>query len=326
MRGASNTQYNVAMIIDTTSSMGNNDTDANCNNTRIHCALAGVQVLLQSLSPCTASTVSSNPCTGFDQVAMFTFPNVTAKVSSDGTSYSTQDTVCPTSNPTIPYYSTPAAGATWAAPITGGTTYQITNFLSDYSSTNKAGGSLSLSSALSITSGAKSGCQGLQTPGGDGTYLAGAIYAAQSALIRAQSNNPGSLNAMIILSDGAANTTKMTNGKDNGTTYPSTTNQCQHSVNAAKYASNHGTNVYTVAYGASTAGNKTQCTTDATLSPCSELQQMATVSGNFYSDAIASQNSGQCTSTANPNLNLTQIFKQVATQFTTARLIPDSTT
>jgi len=42
----------VAIIVDTTRSMTDTDTDSNCNNTRISCALAGVQVLLNSLSPC----------------------------------------------------------------------------------------------------------------------------------------------------------------------------------------------------------------------------------------------------------------------------------
>ncbi len=326
MRGAVNAQYNVAIIVDTTASMGNSDTDASCGNTRIYCALQGVQVLLQSLSPCTASSTSSS-CTPFDQVSLFTFPNVAAAVSTDKTSYSTNDTACPTSNPSIPAYSFPTSGATWSAPSSGAATYQITSFLSNYSATNHPNGGLNSGSALSIATGASGvkNCTGLQTPGGDGTFLAGSIYAAQTALVTAQKNNSGSLNAMIILSDGAANTTKFQTGityNSNGT-YPAKVDQCQQSIAAAKAASSAGTTVYTIAYGASTTGGASQCTTDATLTPCSELQQMATTSGDFYSDATASQNKGQCTSSANPNLNLSQIFKQVATQFTVARLIPN---
>ena len=94
MRGASNAQYNVAVLIDTTASMGSSDTDANCGNTRIYCALQGVQTLLQELSPCAPSSTSSN-CVAFDQVSLFTFPNIQANNASD-------DTTCPTSNPTIP--------------------------------------------------------------------------------------------------------------------------------------------------------------------------------------------------------------------------------
>lgn len=320
MRGAANAQYNIAIIIDTTASMGQQDSDANCGNTRIYCALKGLQVLLQDLSPC-APASSSSSCVPFDRVSLFTFPNIEAQDASD-------DTSCPTSNPGVPAYSTPGAGTTWSAPSGTAATYQVTGYLNDYSSTNQSGGALNASSALAIAAGAsgKKNCGGLQTPGGDGTYYAGAIYAAQSSLAAAQSANPGSKNALIILTDGAANTTKMTNGKHNGNSYPSLDDQCQQGVNAAKYATSQGTTVYTIAYGASTAANESQCTTDPSLSPCSALQQMASASGDFYSDATASQNKGQCISSANPNLNLNQIFSQVATQFTVARLIPNGTT
>jgi hypothetical protein len=319
MRGATNAQYNVAIVIDTTASMGSNDTDASCNSTRIKCALQGVQTLLQSLSPCTASSTGSS-CTAFDQVSLFTFPNVQANTASN-------DTTCPTSNPTTLAYSTPTAGGTWSAPTGTAATYQITTYLSNYSSTNKAGGALNNSSALAIAAGAKSGCQGLQTPGGQGTYYAGVIYAAQSSLIAAQSANPGSLNALIILSDGDANSTKIKNGTHGGNVYGSLDDQCQQAIIAAQAAAAAGTQVYTIAYGAASSG----CSTDTTgplkgLSPCTALQKMASSTANFYSDATASQNKGQCTSSANPNLTLNNIFKQVATTFTVARLIPDSST
>jgi len=320
MRGATNAQYNVAIVIDTTNSMGSQDNDANCGNTRIYCALQGVQVLLQALSPCGPSSNGSS-CVPFDQVSMFTFPNIQANNAVD-------DTTCPTKNPAIPAYSTPGAGAGWSTPTGAAASYQVTSYLSNYSKTNKASGGLDPNSALSIAAGAsgKSNCQGLQTPGGDGTYYAGAVYAAQSSLIAAEAANPGSKNAMIILTDGAANTGKMTGGKHAGNTYPSLDDQCAQGIAAAHFASAQGTTVYTVAYGASNAANGSQCTTDPALSPCSALQQMATSPGDFYSDATAAQNKGQCTSPANPNLNLKQIFNQVASQFTVARLIPNGTT
>jgi Flp pilus assembly protein TadG len=103
-----NTQVNVAMVVDTTASMGQQDSDINCNNTRIHCALNGVQTLLSQLTPCTASSTKTN-CTGFDQVSLFTFPNVIASTASN-------DTTCPSGNPTALPYSTPTPGASWTAP------------------------------------------------------------------------------------------------------------------------------------------------------------------------------------------------------------------
>ncbi|MGB6782888.1 MAG: pilus assembly protein TadG-related protein [Terracidiphilus sp.] len=321
MRGSNNAPYNIAPIIDTTASMGDEDTDASCNNTRIYCALQGVQTLLKSLSPCGPS--SGSGCSAFDTVSLFTFPNIEAVDQKD-------DSTCPTSNPAIPAYTFPTIGATWSAPSGTTGTYQVTSFLDNYSANNEANGGLNTASALAIATGAsgKSNCKGLQTPGGDGTFYAGAIYAAQSALVAAQASNPGSKNAIVILSDGAANTTTFQTGityNANGT-YPSKVDQCQEAVAAAQYASAHGTTVYVVAYGASSAGSKSQCTTDATLSPCTALQEMATTAGDFYSDATASQNEGQCTSTANPNLDLSQIFTQLTSQFTVARIIPNGTT
>ncbi len=248
------------------------------------------------------------------------FPNVQANTAS-------KDTTCPTSNPTILNYSTPAAGATWVAPTGTAATYQITTYLSNYSSTNKTGGALNTSSALTIAAGGKSGCNGLQTPGGTGTYYAGAIYAAQSSLMAAKVANPGSLNALIILSDGDASSTKITGGTHSGNAYGSLDDQCQQAIAAAKAATAAGTTVYAIAYGAASSG----CSTDTSgtlkgLSPCTALKNMASTNANFYSDATASQNKGQCTSTANPSLTLNGIFQQVATSFTVARLIPDSAT
>jgi hypothetical protein len=333
MRGATNSQYNVAIVIDTTSSMGTTDTDASCGTTRIKCALQGAEILMQSLSPCTPSSTLTS-CTAFDQVSLFTYPNVQANTTS-------KDTTCPTSNPTIvPYYTPSTNTSSWTPPTGASPTYQITPYVSDYSSTNKAGGALSTASALTIATGGKSGCQGMQTPGGDGTYYAGAIYAAQASLIAAQKANPGSLNAMIILSDGDAQSTKIcktwsttnpasctTYASNSGNVYGSAQDQCQQAITAAQSATTAGTAVYTIAYGAASSG----CSTDtsgplAGLSPCTALLKMASTPANFYSDATASQNKGQCTSASNPNLDLNTIFKHVASTFTSVRMLPDNAT
>jgi Flp pilus assembly protein TadG len=320
MRGATNAQYNVAIVLDTTASMASQDKDASCGTTRIDCAIKGVQTLLKSLSPCTAASISST-CAAFDQVGLFTFPNVQANTAQN-------DYTCPTSNPQVVPYTTPVAGATWSAPMGTSGTYQITDYLSDYSSTNTAGGALNTSSQLTIATGGSTAkkCSGLQTPGGVGTYYAGAIYAALSSLAAEQAANPGSLNALIVLSDGDASSSAITanNGLKLTTTgtYPSLKNQCQQGITAAKSAP-PGTTVYTIAYGAPSSG----CSTDTTgISACAALQAMATTPANFYSDATASQNVGQCVSSSNPNLTLNGIFKQLTLQFTVARLISNDTT
>ena len=323
MRGAG-AQYNVVLLIDTTASMGpptGFDSDASCNNYRINCALTGVQTLLQSLTPCTASSTSTS-CTGFDNVSIFTFPNIQANTAQ-------YDYDCSSTNPTAVAYSTPSPTATYTSPTGSSATYQVTGFLDDYSSTNQSGGALNSSSILTKTANGKSGCTGMQTPGGEGTYFAGAIYAALSALKAEQLLNPGSKNALIILSDGSATSTKITATSpytsltSNGT-YPSAIDQCHQAVTAAGTASST-TTVYSVAYGASSATS--DCSTDSPgITPCATMQQMATASVDFYSDATATQNSGQCTSTSNPNLTLNNIFKAIGSNLAHSRLIPNNTT
>ncbi|MGA8085862.1 MAG: VWA domain-containing protein [Terracidiphilus sp.] len=314
-----NTQVNVAMVVDTTASMGQRDTDVNCNNTRIHCALNGVQTLLGHLTPCTASSTKTN-CTAFDQVSLFTFPNVIASTASN-------DTTCPSGNPTTAPYSTPTPGASWTAPTGASATYQISDYLSDYSSNNQKGGSLNSSSSLGIATGASGSrnCTGMQTPGGEGTYYAGVIYAAQSSLDAAAAANPGSENIMIILSDGDANSSSISGGKHSGNVYGSLDDQCQQAISAAQYATAQGTTVYTIAYGASSSG----CSTDksgplAGVSACTTMKDMASVPGDFYSDATASAYTGECDS-AN-SYSLDSIFTSIAAKFTNARLVPNGIT
>ncbi len=321
MSGA-NTAQNVAIVVDTTASMKSQDNDANCGSTRIYCALQGMQVLMKSLTPCSMGSTSSNCVGAYDQVSLFTFPNIQANQAS-------KDTTCPSSNPAIPSYTAPAIpstnNTTWTAPTGTAATYQVTGYLDNYSATNAANGGLSSSSALSIAAGA-GGCGGLQAPGGDGTYIAGAMYAAITSLQAAKYANPLSSNALILLSDGAASSTKFGSGfNTSGATYPSTKDQCTQTAAAGQFATSLGITVYTVAYGAS--NSTSDCTYDTgsyATTPCASLAAAASSAATFYSDATAAQNKGACTSSGNPNLNLNQIFGSIANHFTAARLIPNT--
>lgn len=330
MASGANDQVNVAMVIDTTASMGSSDSSCGSGATRISCALQGVETMLNDLAPCTAATSKSGvTCTAYDTVSLFTFPNVQANTVS-------LDTTCASGNPTILPYAVPTPGATWSAPTGTNPTYQLTSYLSDWSNNNQIGGSLNTSSALTITTGGGgSGCSGAQTPGGDGTYYAGAIYAAQSSLVAAQAAAPGSRNIMIILSDGdaSASSSKITgsSGKS-GTTYGAATDQCTQAINASTYAQGQGTTVYTIAYGASSSG----CSTDTgsyAVSPCDALKRMSSSynsstgdAPDFFSDSSAVQNNGQCVAPTNPGLNLNQIFGAITAQLTKSRLIPNNIT
>lgn len=325
--GSANKQYNVAIVLDSTGSMSSRDTDASCNSNRITCALNGVQAMLTSLSPCTFSSAKVKCAAVYDNVSLFTYPEVQANTAK-------YDTTCAAGNPKIVPYTTPSVGATWASTDFTSTaaTYQLTGYLADYSADNQANGGLNTSSALSVATGA-GGCAGIAALGGEDTYYAGAIYAAQSSLAADKLVYPNAQNAIVILSDGDANSANITvSGTVHaaGTSgfsvaYPSKTDECQQAIDAANYATSQGTTVYVIAYGASNSG----CSTDTSgplkgLSACTALQDMATTPADFYSDATASQNKGQCTSSANPSLTLSQIFQAIQVSFTTPRLLPNS--
>lgn len=236
--------YNIALIVDSTLSMA--ETDSNCNNvTQMQCALNGVQQLLGGLD------------TSYDHVALFTFPNVASVSSPAGIVASSGTFQCTTSVASsyqgVPYYyysaiggytpylenptyktqngkqvmtssyQPPWSGTAWAmpytfpAPPTGTTgytigsgnlapTYEIVPFSTDYN-TEAANGSntINTSSNLVMASGGKSGCSGIAPSSYDGnfgTYYAGALYAAQAALLQHQTTHTNSTNVMIVLGDG----------------------------------------------------------------------------------------------------------------------------
>jgi hypothetical protein len=95
-RGSTPRYANVAIIVDATLSM--DAADSNCGGvTQMQCALNGVQVLLNSLTPCPATQKTCTITNGVaansvQRVSLFTFPNVTAATASI-------DTTCTTAVP-----------------------------------------------------------------------------------------------------------------------------------------------------------------------------------------------------------------------------------
>jgi hypothetical protein len=272
---------------------------------------------------------------------LFTFPAVETSQVSD-------DTNCKGTNPQIESYVTPAAGAAWSTLSSATTTYQITGYATNYSSTNGKGGALpSTANSTIVAATTPTGKCGMQTPGGAGTYYAGVIYEAQSSLQNESSTYANTKNIMVILSDGDASSGSGGNncslpggycildssGKpatNNGATYPSLQDQCAQAVAAAQYATSQGTTVYTVAYGSPSSG----CSTDASsksnptgtnITPCHAMEQMSsgwpTDTSHFYSDSTAT-GGGTCTSTNGGGLNT--IFQNLAGQFSAARLVPNN--
>jgi hypothetical protein len=325
MRGASVSPFNVAIIVDTTRSMTNTDSDSSCSSTRLSCALAGVQVLLKSLSPCAQVLTSCGTVTGgnvsnsVDRVSLLAFPPVT-------TTSVLHDLDC---------LGTLITTAAYVNPLPATSTYQVVNFSSDYRNSDTAS-SLNTSSNLVKAVKGTSGTPCLQAQGGYGTYLAQAITTAQAALVAEKTSFPTSQNVMIVLSDGDSTASctisllgvctvgQMPGASTTSGTYMSTIQECHQAVTAATAATNAGTRVYTVAYGAAASG----CATDTSpaITPCQTMERMASSPGYFFSDYTATGGSSSCISAAQPVTSLNQIFQVIAGDLTVSKLVPNGTT
>ncbi len=360
-RGGSPLPANIAVIVDSTLSM--NAYDADCGATQMTCATNGISTLLQALNPCglyqTTCAKNGVITNSFDRVSLFTFPNVTVGTASidsncttpvpppngnNGTmAYPPYGNITMLPNPpwggvptSVAYSFPPIGAATYSPNGSSSPTYQLLNYLADYSVSDSAT-SLNSSSALVMAAGGVSGCGGMLPPnyaGEWGTYYAGAIYAAQASLVAAQAANPGSQNVMIVLGDGDSNARQTNNGytvmgspaTSNGL-YPSWVGECGQAVVAADYATSAGTTVYTVAYGSPPTG----CTTDVSagsypnISPCNAMANMASAAQYFYSD-YKQTGSGSTCFASQPFTSLNTIFASIAAGISSARLIPNDTT
>jgi Flp pilus assembly protein TadG len=268
--GGAPAPLNMAIIVDTTGSMGN--TDSNCgNSTQLVCAMNGVAIMLNSL-----------PFPTDAPVALFTFPNIQANnAANDLTSTNTITQVA---------YTTPALNATSYTPGTGtSATYRIVDFTTDYTNLHSAVGYVN-SSGTTTTAGH------LKTPTTYNpnvhTFLAGAIAAAQAALVAQNVVHPVGLgqNVIVILTDGDVNASDQYKNVDTSMTemastfsvtatapnyiptlpsdipitttgthvsYPSGVGGCGQAVEAAEAAraSSLQTSIFVVAYGALTTGS-----------------------------------------------------------------------
>jgi len=292
--------------------------------------------LLAALPKCAEVSPTTGNCIAYNQVSLFTFPNVEASSVSNLTKCSGSGS----GNPTVVPYTWPAP-SNWTsydgytAPTGTSGTYQITSFGDDYAGSSS--GTLSTSSPIVIATGGTGStqCTGMQTPGGDGTYYAGAINAAQEALMTA-SNGTTSKMVMIIMSDGDADSSMIcqtwktsnptqcqTYVSSNGTNYGSSIDQCQQAIAAAQNATNLGTTVYTVAYQSPSTG----CASDSSgsmagLSPCTTMKYMSSGypadTSHFFSDGSAASSCGV------GGYTLPTIFGVIEASFGAGRLIPNS--
>lgn len=366
MNGSASTPWNIAIIVDSTQSMNDTDSDSQCSTTRIACSLSAVVSFLESSNvvPCTAAYQAANGNCGtatagtagaanvsatLDEIALFTFPNITeATVANDYGCSSSNPPSIPsdyqfptTTDTTYQTATSPTAPATLINSSTDSatsSTYEVVGFSTDYKTSNTST-TLNGSSNLVKAVGGKSGCAAMIAKGGLGTYYAGAIYAAQAALDeeRTAAGRSLSQNAIILISDGQAteDCTKMGDtssscpspatsgsGATSGGTYPSWEKECDQAVTAAQYAAGKGTRVYTVSYGSESSG----CSAGDTHTPCTTMEDAASSPGYFFSDYTSTGSSGSCIAAAESTSNLTTIFQYIAGSLTASRLIPNGTT
>lgn len=289
--------YNVAIVLDTTPSMADSDTNCGSGQTQLSCAETGAQQLLQGLAP------------SLDTVSLFTFPNQYV------TSVSAEYGCSPGNNASVPPYTFPSATATsfstmpYSTTTTTGfgknqktttttvqATYQVVGFTNDFRTSDIAS-TLNPNSNIVKAVGGKSGCSGMGT-GYENTYYAGALYAAQSALLAQQAAQTAagvknSQNVIILLSDGNAtakeqnpggafsagsndmvsSSSQSTSWADSSGNYPNSTGnsggswigECGQGITAAQYATNYPndpTTVYTISYGSPASSSSANCGSD----------------------------------------------------------------
>jgi hypothetical protein len=124
----------------------------------------------------------------------------------------------------------------------------------------------------------------------------------------------------------------------NSGSYPSWVGECSQAIDAAHYAktypgdSSNGTKIYAIAYGSPSTSSSGNCGSDRSasashrnISPCDTMKAIATSTSTFYSDYYlpGSDTGCQATGPTNTITSLNSIFKTIAYDLTSVRLIPN---
>ena len=160
-KGKAGAPYNVAVVVDSTASMDDEDSgsDGCGSQAAIACALQGVQALLEStnLIPCQGTSGSCSGAVPEDEVALYTFPGL-----SNSTTAVTDDVTCAAAlgsatgsyggfgqADSTTYYGLPGAKFSTTSPFlpNPGPIYQIVGFSTDY---KNAGSTTTLNSSSKL--------------------------------------------------------------------------------------------------------------------------------------------------------------------------------
>jgi Flp pilus assembly protein TadG len=363
-KGVGAPPFHIMMVLDTTSSMGMG-TDGGCTQngtsyTPEQCAQYGVQTLLSQLDPCYGGLVSCTAGSGgsgtvanpWDEVGLMVFPGLCSSTAGGVTTGNCPTLAGPggltntTANITYapPDYGCPSTAPPIAA-YNNDPEYLLLPFQENYrgnggSISDTAG--LNTSSALFDAIGAGTNNCGVKTPGGEGTFYAGAIQAAQDYLTAYKTANVK--NVMIILSDGNATASAaqmggkvaQIDGPCASATAPCTathlypaTSECTQAVQAAQYAQNQGTLIYSVSYGSETTGCTSETGSSSYKTPCATMEGMASLPLSQYFFSVPQSDASNPTQTtvcpgAVPLNTLSEVFSNIAGQLTVSRLVPPS--
>jgi hypothetical protein len=217
----------------------------------------------------------------------------------------------------MPYtFPPPPTGTSGYTPPSGtlGPTYEVVGFSTDYRTSNTAT-SLNGSSNLVKAAGGVSGCGGVipsNYDGNNGTYYAGALYAAQAALLAEQTQNPGSKNVMVVLGDGDSTapdpTTEATYFSSVNNSMPGMPTTAAQATTAYRTTSSLTTTAYSVPSGWNQADNDGDY--PSYVGECGQAvdaaQYAATYSGNntlMYTISYGALTTSQARSRSNPNGN-----------------------
>jgi hypothetical protein len=349
--------YHIMMVLDTTKSMADS-TDTGCvsgsssSYTAEQCAQLGVQTLLSELAPCAAnySSCGSNP--PVDEVALMVFPGLCSMTANGVTTSSCNSTQnLATGNVTDTSVNSTYAPPDYACPSTAppiaeynnNPEYLVLGFQSDYRLSDTA--ALNWSSNLVASVGAGTNNCGVQAPGGEGTFYAGAIVAAQQYLYANHAS--GVQDVMILLSDGNASASGTQMGGQAQQTVQisgmsgnlfSSTAECTQAVNAADWAKsqtnsydNTKTKIYSISYGSETSGctsgeSVPEIANNAANTPCATMAGISSTPLSQYFFSVPQTVNGKTSTVCNgavPITQLSQVFTTIAGDLTSARLIPN---
>ena len=322
MKGANVSPFNIAIILDTTQSMNSTDSDSTCSNTRISCALAGVQVSLKNLSPCLVSEsscgaiTSGNVSNSVDRVSLMAFPAVTTLTTID-------DLNCGSTLPTT---------APYAAPFPLTSTYQIVNFSSDYLVPTKFNAEHRLEPGYRGGGTARDAvngkrriwhllCTGDQIGAGISGHGAGTVSGFEERDDIAQQQSATATCSTFLL--GVCLTGDMPGASTTSGTYMSTLPGVSSGGCCCCCGGGGGNAGVFGCVRRDIVRVRDRHEPDDHALPDDAADSM--VSGYFFSDYTATGGSSSCVSAAQPVTSLSQIFQVIAGDFTVARLIPNNT-